>query len=354
MPRVPKGHDAENYCRACLHFSDNALAVLVPQLEHEMGRRDEVPEAQRYRRSTRTGIIDDLVDAHVEQGCNTLTIRGSRTLKASCDRLVEDRGEELALAITRWASGRRSASELRALLCAKAGRACRTSDLSLVPHPNTDGPPEKTQFFSERPPAVNDGAVFVAVGATLNETLNAHPERDLVLFISMRDETHDVLSAMVEQMAQLLGALPRGPGTFEFVRIDGKGNELPPPWDVLQRSTLVFFPAGRPSFNLGPGAPGRYSPDLRILEWMDPSPRTLHEVCHSLVAAFADEHSKRHVGNLLAHLGDKRVFAADGRWWEDDALLARAREPFDEQHEAMGETVVEAMKVEYGSDKQEL
>ena len=38
-----------------------------------------------------------------------------------------------------------------------------------------------------------------------------------------------------------------------------------------------------------------------------------------------DEHTKRHIGNLYYWLGDERLFGE--KWWEDEAILARAREP---------------------------
>lgn len=195
--RVPAGHDSEAYCKACLYVSNEIRDRLVPQLHALAAKLEEMPASQTYRRSSYVGSIDEMVEHQVERACGTAYVNTSPKIKRSCEYILEEHGEALITEIIKWHKAGRAESQLRAMICTRVARACKSSDLSLVPHSPDLVNTNKTEYVSERPPAVNDGPVFKAVAETLNGTLNNNTKKDLVLYFTKLDERGDRLEPMV-------------------------------------------------------------------------------------------------------------------------------------------------------------
>lgn len=327
--RVPSGHDAEDYCRTCLYMANELTLSLVPDLQAHAEKLRGLPFAQKNRKAAHYGEVDEIVEQHIERSCQTIGIDNNPLLRRACKHITEEHLETLIGALSKWHAASRPVSELRGILCARGARACKSSALNLVPSISSMSASTKTTYHSTRPPKVNDGPVFIAVGATLNETLNNHTDKDLVMYFHRKDERHTKLQPMVTRLAELLAALPRRPSTLMFASIDAARNELVPPWDQLEQSTVMLFGAGRPPMVIGPGAAGQYR-EMRTLEWLEPVERTLSETLTQMADSCRDEHAKRHLGNLMVHLGEERMFSGRLPWWQDQLLLVRAKTPYEE------------------------
>ena len=336
-PRIPAGYNGDDYCRACLHMVNELQSDLVPRLKQREEKLNTMPAGQRHRKSMHFGEVDAMAEESLEASCKTMLVQSSPGLRRACSHIVEEHGENLASALSKWHVGGRDVSELRALLCTRAARACRSSDLARVPHiegrVGTAATPAKTSYRSERPPSINDGPVQIAVGATLGKTTDGAMDIDLVLYLHFRDERHELLGPQVVRLAQLMKALPRAPSSFSFAQIDAERNELFPPWDALRRSTVVVLSAGRPPVGdraRGGSDGGSKDSGIRIIEWLEPLERPLSEILREMMESFGAQHTKRHVANLMVQLGDERLHSNGGMpWWRDDAMLRRAGEEFE-------------------------
>ena len=316
-------------------MSNEVQNNLLPTLEDQHAKLTALPKNQKHRKSMYFGEMDERILEHIERGCNGFILEASPDLRRSCQHIVEEYGDKLVATISKWPTSGRAISELRASLCTKLSRACRTSDLNLVPHANVPGPnANRTEFFSERPPAFNpEGPMQIAVGSTLNDTLNNHTDKDLVVYYYFPHEArHAMLEAKVHRVAEMMWTLQNRPNTFRFAKINSRLNNLVPPWDQIKRTTMLIYGAGREPIIIGPGTGGAYNA-MKMLEWLEPLDLTLHEILSEMQIACKSHHTQRHLGNLMYHLGTERLYPSEGElpWWEDDALLARAKEPIVSQ-----------------------
>ena len=172
------------------------------------------------------------------------------------------------------------------------------------------------------------------MGETFNSTINsaANLQKDLlVLFGKPRHDESRFLTLlrMHSRLAEMCAALPRRPAELMFARIDASRNELPVPWDQIERTSLFVFPSGRAPITLGPGANGVARDALLLIEWLEPFELSLKEVIHETIRAMTGDHARNHLGNLLAHMGADRLFGRTQKWYEDPELLARASVPYD-------------------------
>jgi hypothetical protein len=327
-PKVPSFSDEVSHCAACLHFVNRLHKTLLPQLELEDAARREAEAAgQRYKRSGRMGAVDDLVDEMVSGGCNSLEIHSDVVMRTSCEHLVEEYGDELQSALVKWHRAKMEVSALRGTLCARAARACRTNQLNLVPHPNAPG---KTSFRSQRPPAVNDGPVFKAVSATFIDTVKNVTVRDVLIYFyrendheGQPDERHAQLWPTFERLAQLMHAMPRPPGTFMFVKIDIAANEMAPPFDFLEKPTMVLMLAGSATAE---GIERLKMPNMKSLDWVSPLTLPLNDILVQLAAeptGFGSVQSRQHAYDLGLVLGEDRLHRDN--WWADEEILARVK-----------------------------
>ena len=86
----------------------------------------------------------------------------------------------------------------------------------------------------------------------------------------------------------------------------------------------------------------------QLVEWLDPVERALGDILHGLASGSSNvgrggalegtpplnhRKSKMHIGNLIYHLGDERIYdeTRDQPWWADEEILARAKAPYDKQ-----------------------
>lgn len=309
-PRVPQKMDAQDYCRTCLHLANDMQTKLLPELASALKRRDAA--RGRYEKSATVGELDEIIDRHLENGCLTMDIASSPAKRKACKHMLGESFDELNDFFAKWATGSRQQSEWRAALCTKLLRACRTSDLNLLPQPGKGE--VRTELRTQRPPDQNDKPVFVAVGETLNGTMNDRTDHDLLIYFQHDDERHERLGPMIERLGDMLWALPRRPPTFSIARIDAVRNELYAPWNGLTSSSVLCFNAGRPV--ILPNTPDLISNAVSVLEWLEPVEVRLDQVLTALADCFQHVKSKQHIGNLRYDLST--TLAIRVPFWADE------------------------------------
>jgi hypothetical protein len=98
-PRVPAGHHAADYCRACLHVVNELSESLLPELEKLTAKVEDVPKSQRYRRAAHFGNVDEKAEQQLERACSQMVVETSPVLKRSCTHIIEEHSETLVAAI---------------------------------------------------------------------------------------------------------------------------------------------------------------------------------------------------------------------------------------------------------------
>lgn len=372
---VPKGFEPDSYCQTCVTYAFDIHNRLWPKMRTIIEKRRAATErGQKYKSQMHVGGLDELGFQHFEEsGCFELSIRNNATMRRACERQVEDSVDALVATVSQWAqsSSEPTLAELTAMMCSVdirpkgPARACTAEQLERIEPVNprlkaaekikarkASGNEEAVQYMTERPPnpADNTGPVYKVVGENLNATISEDRDADLLVYFYWQGKydfdngpgkwvvnpTHAALGPRVERIALLLASLPRHPRTLKFAKIDCARNELPPPWDVIQSPTLVHFHAGRAPIILtgvdGPSGRKTSFGEMSVLELLEPLPQPLNVVLSQLVHDLKDRHAQSHVSNLMAHLGDERLAGAQGQgeWWDDDEILARARQPYDE------------------------
>jgi hypothetical protein len=300
------------------------------------------------------GEYEELTDAFIEQGCQSMDICSKSDLRRACLHLIEIHGETLTAAILEWYawySTTRGATtnELRSALCTMRTKTCEHKDVHTLVDQTTSGtdgtsgqanggPPRS--YLTERVPTAKEikagGPVTKVVGETLSGFLDNSTRKDVLLYFyrganprgTKPCETHAKLGPRFERLAVLLNALPRKPSTYVFGKIDVLKNDLVPPWeDFGSKTSLTLLPAGRKPVGHTEGDQVVYNTTL--LSLLEPVERTLREILEVILLHWESRKSREHVGNLARHLGSERLQRA--YWWEDEEILQRARSPYDSE-----------------------
>ena len=131
------GAKNEKQCKACLHLVNALQTVTILDLlkKEEAERAKEAKSTQRYKKTLRSGAIDELIEEAVSHNaCVVLTTMngaGGR-VKKDCEALIDDHSDELSSALSSWHHRNVSNNELYFDLCVRGARVCKTDQLSLV------------------------------------------------------------------------------------------------------------------------------------------------------------------------------------------------------------------------------
>lgn len=273
-PVVPAGHSPEIYCTACCRIVGNLEEQVVPALERSIAKRAEHTDRGNKAAATSSffGDIDTLVEDGVERACRFASTWHESSMRKSCEHIVEEQGEHLASSLSRWARERRARSELLGRLCNKVVPACHTRDLKSNASKPDEKHLEKHGYRSKRLPARNDGPVFEMNAETMRETLHA-PDRDVIAYFQFTDSRHEIIGPRFERLALLMASLPNRPRTLQFVKIDARSNDLPPPDGAHIKESSMMVYAGSKDHKLLPTFYRLTDPDKTLCVCL------AHEVC---------------------------------------------------------------------------
>ena len=101
------GAKNEKQCKACLHLVNALQTVTILDLlkKEEAERAKEAKSTQRYKKTLRSGAIDELIEEAVSHNaCVVLTTMngaGGR-VKKDCEALIDDHSDELSSALSSW------------------------------------------------------------------------------------------------------------------------------------------------------------------------------------------------------------------------------------------------------------
>ena len=171
------------------------------------------------------------------------------SIRKSCEHIVETHGEQLAVAVAKWARNKRARSELLALVCSKLVKACHSSDLGM--YRGVDETNANKSYYSQRPPPASEqmGPVFTMVAETMSDTLRGTDE-DVIAYFQFGDAQHDIIGPRFERLALLLWSIGNRRGTLKFAKIRADRNDLPPPEGLhITESCVMVYPSKRKTEN---------------------------------------------------------------------------------------------------------
>ena len=219
-------------CTACARLVDNFKMALLPKLKKRHDELIKHHSRSRLAKTATVGELEAIVEEEVDRICSWPRSFHDPRIRKACNKLVEERAEQLVVAISSWArdgsyglhlSGEIS-SELRPALCEHELEVCTAEDLEELTVVDAD---EKTKldvanetgFVKERPiesePPSNakDGVlVRVVAGDFSKRIVEEGADVDWLVYMYFPgrtvevDDTHARLRPKFVRLAEFLDA----------------------------------------------------------------------------------------------------------------------------------------------------
>lgn len=127
-------------CTACARLVDNFDRGLLPALHKRQRQIEKHHSRSRFAKSATVGELEAIVEEEVERICNWPRTHHEEDVRRVCNRLVEERSEELVTAISGWARdgayslnlGGELSTELRPALCVAELAVCTDDELETL------------------------------------------------------------------------------------------------------------------------------------------------------------------------------------------------------------------------------
>jgi len=124
-------------CTACARLVDNFKMGLLPKLSDRQTKIRKHHSRSRLAMSATVGELEAIVEEEVERVCMWPRTYHHPQVRKSCERLVEERSEEIVSAISSWARdgsyglhlSTELSDELRPALCTSELRVCSEEEL---------------------------------------------------------------------------------------------------------------------------------------------------------------------------------------------------------------------------------
>lgn len=321
-PSYPKlTTDASAPCMACARLVDNFKMGLLPRLAERQSQLLRSHSKSKLARTATIGELESIVEEEVERICSWPRTFHQKAVRRACNRLVEDRSEELVRAISGWARdgqygmhlGEAVSAEVRPALCGEAELSVCT-DAELLELDRTDedeaeklrianetGHVAERPLESERPSNQKEGVLVRVVGSDFHQRVVADgADMDFLLYLYFPgrtaevDDTHARLRSKFIRLAEFLDA-PSSNGSLAVGWMDCVFNQIPHPHGAhVHTDTLVLYPARSKSkpnywFDLRDG-------DVELHELID----FAHDASHN-------EATRAHVQSRIAQLGARGI-----------------------------------------------
>ena len=186
-PKVPKTPTKmPPACNACARMIDNFEMGLLPRLAERHKQLLRHHSRSKFAASATVGELEAIVEEEVERICTWPRTHHQRDLRKACNRLVEERADELVNAISSFARdgkygmdlGEALSEELRPALCQEAMGLCTGAQIdelieldadeaAKIRAANDTGYTEERPLESEHPSKAKEGALLALSARTL-------------------------------------------------------------------------------------------------------------------------------------------------------------------------------------------
>lgn len=265
-------------CTACARLVDNFDRGLLPALHRRQKQIEKHHSRSRYARSATLGELEDIVETEVERICNWPRTHHEEDVRRVCNRLVEERSEEIVTAISGWARdgsyalslGGELSTELRPALCVAELGVCSDEELEQLVAVDADesaklevgaktGFVEDTPLESERPSAATEGVLLRVVAEDFHTRVVEQDDVDWLVYMYFPGRTQEVtdthakLRGKFVRLAQFLDA-PGSNGSLAVGWMDCVFNQIPHPHGMhVKTDTIALYSARaktRPNYYL--------------------------------------------------------------------------------------------------------
>lgn len=324
-PSYPKVKtEASVPCMACARLVDNFKMSLLPRLAERQTQLKRSHSKSKFAQTATIGELESIVEDEIERICHWPRTFHQKDLRLACDRLVEERSEDLVKAISEWARdgqyglhlGEAVSSEVRPALCG-GGTLGVCSEKELEELERADGDEaeklkiaNETGFVperpleSERPSDAKDGVLVRVAGSDFyKRVVDEGAETDFLIYFYFPgrtievDDTHARMRSKYIRLAEFLDAKGSN-GSLAVGWMDCVFNQIPHPHGAhVHQDTIAIYPARSKSkpaywFDLKDG-------DLE-----------LHQLIDFVVDASHNQATREHVINRIEELGTRGIYEA--------------------------------------------
>lgn len=325
MPSYPKVKRAASApCSACARLVDNFKMALLPRLSERQAQLRKHHSRSRLAASGTVGELEAIVEEEVERICSWPRTHHDTGVRAACDRLVEERADDLVAAISGWARegayglhlGDELSDELRPALCGEGAlKVCTADELAQLVTADADeaaklatanatGRTQDRPLESETPSRARSGVLLRVVGGDFESRIvDEGADVDWLVYMYFpgrsvdTDDTHARMRAKWIRLAEFLDA-PGSNGSLAVGWMDCVFNVIPHPHGAhVHGDTIALYAArakSRPN----------YWRDLRGGDV------ELHELVDFVYDASANQATREHVGRRAGELGERGLFEA--------------------------------------------
>ena len=310
-------------CTACSRLVDNFKMGLLPRLSERQAQLRKHHSRSRLAATATVGELEAIVEEEVERICSWPRTHHNNRVRKSCDSLVEERSEDIVVAISSWAregsyglhlSGELS-EELRPALCQSELRVCSEAELDelleldadeaeKLKQANETGHVAERPLESEVPSTATNGTLLRVVGQDfVRRVVEDGSEVDFLIYMFFPgrtvevDDTHARLRAKYIRLAEFLDA-PGSNGSLVVGWMDCVFNVIPHPHGAhVHADTIALYPArhkSRPN----------YWNDLKEGDV------ELHQLIDFVHGASANEATRAHVERRAQELGERGLHEA--------------------------------------------
>lgn len=306
-------------CTACARLVDNFDMGLLPALHKRQKQIEKHHSRSHYAKLATIGDLEGIVEFEVERICNWP--RTHHAVRRSCVKLVEERSEEIVLAISGWARdgsysinlGGELSTELRPALCVTELGVCSEEDVqTLVTADSTEnaqlgeakdtGYVEDKPMESEAPSLATEGVLLRVTSQDFHKRIvdeGADVDWLIYMYFPGRTaqvmDTHAKLRGKFISLAQFLDA-PGSNGTLKVGWMDCVFNQIPHPHGMhVKDDTIAIYPAGKKM------SPNYY---LNLRE----GDVEIHELAEFVYEATGLEATQQHVLKRYEELGERGLF----------------------------------------------
>lgn len=316
-------------CLACARLVDNFDMGLLPKLRKRHAQLEKSHSRTRLQKSATVGELEAIVETEVERICSWPRTYHHKKIRRGCDKLVEERSDELVDTISSWARegkyalglGDGLSAEIRPALCEEELQVCTADELVQLDELDEDvsaqlakatetGRSAARPITSERPSGATDGVLLRVVARDFHERvveLAANADVLIYLYFPGRSsvlqkskaarDTHALVRPKFIRLAEFLDA-PRSNGSLVVGWMDCVFNEIPyPHGSHVHKDTVALYPAGAKS-------EPRYWKDLRDGDI------EIHELVSFVYEASNNEATKRHIHEREEAAGPRGMLEA--------------------------------------------
>lgn len=249
------------HCRTCHVLLSNLNARLLPLLE-----KMKAKEARRVNgndaasRRFDYGLYEEVIESYVQGACRMNELWHKRDLRRQCEIILDDHGEGVAFAYTRWLEtdmfeegGPKTTDwSWNWEVCYKATHSC-SEELSMhsIAEFADDGSGEaERKYRSEPVPQKNSKkyGLFHAVASNFYEVFIDNADEDSVVYVAFpksRWAFHQSLMPALNKVQELFDNNPKTRGWLKIGIVDAELNDIPPPYGSGQtQPTLSVYAAG--------------------------------------------------------------------------------------------------------------